>query len=185
MADDKRDIQLLPVTRKEIRIKTEVTKDKPLMIAGGVVVLAIALYIGVALYVSSLESSLSSVNQQLIAIENGRDKKLEKRLLNLNRQLTIIGPLLANHIKWSKGFKIFQSSINPKVRIKSLTVSLLDNKLIFNGSTDSYITVAKQIAAFFSNDTYKDIELGKVTLLKTGEVEFSAEITFDPEKMLK
>lgn len=177
-------IQLLPATRKELKIKRP-SQAKDLIIPGIAILLVLGIYFGLYTYKNSLTDSIMLIDQELIALENTRDKELEKNILVLDQQLAIIGPLISEHVLWSKGIAKLQSLINPRVQIISLNVGTSSEKVTFQAVADSYSTVAKQIAAFFSEESFKDVRLGVVKLLQSDQVDFSVEIIFDRNKLLK
>ncbi|MDP3954081.1 MAG: hypothetical protein Q8Q06_01525 [bacterium] len=171
-------IQLLPATRKEVRIKKPIS-IKGLVFPALILMAVLTAYFGLTFYKNSILNKISSIDQEIISIENDRDKELEKELLAIDKQLATVNSVIANHITWTKGFDRFQSLINPQVQVKSFSANTTIGKITFSAVATNYTTVAKQIAAFFSEETFKKVDVGKIGLLQTDQVEFSAEITFD------
>ena len=182
MSEQQRDIQLLPETRKEIRVKTR-GGNKELIIAVGFFALVMAGYFAIFTYKESRLGALALLDLEFQNVEKARDKELEKNLLSLEQQLQVVNPILAGHIFWTKGLGTFESLINPQVRVKSL--NLTTDKISLQAVAASYIVVARQVAALFSEESFTLVNLGKVSLLQTDELEFSIELTFDKDKLLK
>ncbi len=177
-------IRLLPQTRKKIDVKTP-GQNKLLVFSFLFVMLIFAFYGGLFLYKKSLFSNLNSIEENIVTLEKSRNKSEEQKILDFKEKLKIVTPLINNHIYWSNGFGKFQSLVSPRVQLESINVSVIKAEFNFKAITDSYTTLAKQIAAFYGDDTITDVILGKVASLSTGKLEFSMQINFDVNKLLK
>jgi hypothetical protein len=176
-------LQLLPETRKKIEVRMP-GQNKPLVLSLIFTGIILGLYLGLTFYKNSILSSISRVDEQLTALEKSRDKKLEQKLLNLQRQLSVVGPLINSHTFWSQGFSKIQSLVQPQVRFKSLNADGPGAKIIFQATAANYTVIAKQIAAFYSDDSITDILLNKATTIPNGNIDFTMQLVFDPAKFL-
>ncbi len=176
-------LQLLPETRKKIEV--HVPGQNRLVVLSLVFVLLIAgLYLGLMFYNNSILSSIAQTDEQLAALENSRDKKLEQKLLDLRGQLAVVGPLISSHSFWSQGFTKIQNLVQPQVQFKSISADGTAAKIIFQATAANYTTIAKQIAAFYADDSIADIILNKASSLPTGRVDFTMQLIFNPNKFL-
>lgn len=176
-------LQLLPETRKKIEVRMP-GQNRPLVFGLIFVFLVAGLYLGLMFYKNSLLSSITQVDAELAALEKSRDKKLEQKLLGLKNQLSVIAPLISSHLFWSQGLTKVQSLVQPQVQFKSINVDTSAAKIVFQATAASYTTIAKQIAAFYTDDSITDIVLNKATSLPTGNIDFTMQLIFDPNKFL-
>ncbi|MEX1064192.1 MAG: hypothetical protein WD898_03745 [Candidatus Paceibacterota bacterium] len=175
-------LQLLPETRKKIEVK--VPGQNRLLIMGVIVIVVVlALYFGLTFYKQSLESSIATLDTQLFELERSRDRELETNILNVQQQLSVVNPLLKSHLIWSDAFERIQNLTQPQVQYKSLNAEFNSRTIFINAVAANYTTVARQIAAFYSDDSIVDLDLSEARSLPSG-VDFSIEVTFDPTKFL-
>lgn len=177
------DLQLLPERRKSIEIHTP-GQNKPLVFSIILAVIVGAVYGALYFYKSSLLSTAQSIDNELAALEQRRDKPTEEKLLLLNKKLAVVGPLLSGHVYWSEAFARIQRLTQPQVQFKTLSAGTSDKKLIFKANAPNYMTVARQIAAFLSDGSIADITLDKVATLPSNKVEFNMSMIFDPKTFL-
>jgi hypothetical protein len=176
-------LQLLPETRKKIEVRVP-GQNRPVVLSLVFVLLILGLYLGLMFYNNSILSSLTLADEQLAALEKSRDKKLEQKLLDLKGQLAVVGPLISSHSFWSQGFSKIQSLVQPQVQFKSINAGGGAAKIIFQATAANYTTIAKQIAAFYADDSITDIVLNKASSLPTGRVDFTMQLMFDRSKFL-
>lgn len=181
---DQNGLQLLPQTRRKIDIN--VPGENRLVYVGiTVLVLMLVLVGGLYYYRSGLEDKKTELDAKIVNLEKDRDKKVEQNLLTLNKQLSLISTLLDSHVLWSKAFSKVEGLLQPQVQFLSFSAAVSDNKFEFKALANNYTVVARQIAAFVSDDSIKDIALTNVHVLTTGKLEFSIKLDFDKTKFLK
>ena len=181
---DQGGIQLLPESRRKITIKTP--GENRWMYAGvAALVLVSSIAAGLAYYRSGLEDDLAVFDADLINPEKQRDKKVESNLLTLNKQLTMTSTLLNNHIFWSKALAKIGALTQPQVQFSTFNAMAEEGRFEIKAFTLNYTTLAKQIAAYVSDDSVKDIDLSNVHVLTNGRLEFTVQLTFDKNKFIK
>ena len=181
---DQNGLQLLPETRRKIDIK--VPGENRLIYAGiTILVIMLVLVGGLYFYKNNLESKKTELDAKIISLEKDRDKKAEANLLTLSKQLTLISTLLDSHVVWSKAFSKVEGLLQPQVQFLSFSAAVSDNRFEFKALATNYTVVARQIAAFVSDDSIKDIALTNVHVLTSGKLEFSIKIEFDKTKFIK
>ena len=177
-------LQLLPETRKKIDIR--VPGENRMIVIGSIfLIITLVLITGLYLYKNSLESELSSLDTQIVALEQKRDKKTEQSILVFNKQATLLSKLLNDHVYWTTGFSKIERLVQNQVQFENITTSLADNKVDFKAIAANYTTIARQIAAFASDESIEDVTLSKVNALTNGQLEFSMKISFNKNKFLK
>lgn len=159
-------------------------QNRPLVLGMVFVLLIAGLYFGLMFYKNSVLSSISRIDEQLMALEKSRDKKLEQKLLDLNQQLAVVGPLLSSHIFWSQALTKIQNLTQPQVQAQTLNADSVGKKITLKAVAANYTTIAKQIAAFYTDEAITDIVLNKAQNLTTGRIEFTMQLIFDPNKFL-
>ena len=140
---------------------------------------------GLYFYKNGLEVQKTGLDEQISVLEEQRDKNAEGNLLTLSKQLSLISNLLDSHIVWSKALGKVEGLLQPQVQFLSFAAAVSDNKFEFKALATNYTVVARQIAAFVSDDSIKDVALTNVHVLTTGKLEFSIKIEFDKTKFLK
>ena len=159
-------------------------RNRSLILSFVVLALVVGLYFSLLEYKQLVLSTLTSIDGQLLDLEKSRDQQLEKQLLDLNKQLVVINPLISSHLFWSDAFIKIQSLVQPQVQFKSVKTDAIGKKIQINAFAANYTTVARQIASFYTLDSVTDITLSKVQSLTTGQVELAMQLFFDPNRLL-
>ncbi len=181
---DQNGLQLLPETRRKIEIN--IPGENRLIYAGTtVLVLILVLVIGLYFYRDALRTKRDVLDSSIVNLEKGRDKKVEANLLTLSKQLSLISTLLDSHVIWSRALGKVENLLQPQVQFLSFSAAVSDNRFEFKALANNYTVVARQIAAFVSDDSIKDITLTNVHILTSGKLEFSIKLDFDKNKFLK
>ena len=181
---DQNGLQLLPETRRKIEVKVP-GENRLIHIGTAVLVLTFVLIGVLYFYKSGLENTKTGLDAEIINLEKDRDKKVEANLLTLSKQLSLISTLLDSHVVWSKALSKIEGLLQPQVQFLSFSAAISDNRFEFKALANNYTVVARQIAAFVSDDSIKDISLTNVHVLTTGKLEFSLKLEFDKNKFLK
>jgi len=181
---DQNGLQLLPETRRKIEVKVP-GENRLINMGIAVLVLMLVLVGGLYFYKITLEDRKTGLDTQIVNLEKERDKKVEANLLTLSKQLSLISTLLDSHIVWSKALSKVEGLLQPQVQFLSFSAAVSDNRFEFKALATNYTVVARQIAAFVSDDSIKDVALTNVHVLTTGKLEFSIKIEFDKTKFLK
>ena len=176
-------LQLLPETRKKIEVK--IPGENKMITTGSVLFAVIIILVGgLYFYKNSLENKLAALDLEIATLEQQRNKQAEQNLLVFNKQVSMLSDLLNKHAYWTTAFSKIEGLTQNQVQFNSITASLADNKIDFKAVAANYTTVARQIAAFLSDESIKDINLNKVNTLTNGRLEFTMQIMFDRSKFL-
>ena len=181
---DRGGLQLLPETRKRIDIKIP-GENRLISIGITLLVLVAVLYGGLWWYSESLTTRIGDADTQILALEKQRNKEAEQNLITLSKQIDITNQILNKHAYWSAGLSRIESALQNNVQFKSFSAVSGEEGFQIRALSDTYATLAKQIAAFIADDAIKDITLDGVNTLTSGKLDFNAKITFDKAKFLK
>lgn len=183
MTDQKGGLQLLPETRRRIDIKVP-GENRFVFIGTAILTVTLILFLGIKLYNSSLINKIASIDNDLANLEKQRDKTSEASLLLLDKQLSLISTLLNNHIYWSQGLAKIEGLLQNQIQFETLAASTIDNKFTFKALAANYTVVARQIAAFISDESIKDTSLNSVNTLTNGKLEFNMKLDLNRPKFL-
>ncbi len=139
---------------------------------------------GLYYYKSTQETKQADLDAQILNLEKSRDKKVEANLLTLSKQLSLISGLLNSHVIWSKALGKVESLLQPQVQFETFSGTVADSRFEFKALAANYTVVARQIAAFVSDDSITDLALNNVHVLATGKAEFSVKLLFNKTKFL-
>ena len=181
---DQGGIQLLPESRRKITIKTP-GENRWIYAGVTALVLVSSIAAGLAYYRGGLEDQVAGLDNNLTNLEKQRDKKVEANLLILSQQLSMTTTLLNNHVFWSKALAKVEALTQPQVQFSTFNALAEEGRFEIKAFTLNYTVLAKQIAAYVSDDSIKDIDLSNVHVLTNGRLEFTIRITFDKNKFIK
>ena len=181
---EKGGLQLLPETRKSIEVKIP-GENRLLFVSLAVIILVALSGIGLRLYNNTLNKKLVDLDEQIKATEERRNKEAEQKLIIFHKQLTLIAPLLKDHVRWSQGLATIANTLQSQIQFESFSASLNERRLIFKAKTNSYSTIAKQIASFVHHDNISDVTLDSVTSRTDGTLQFNMTVSFEREKFLE
>ncbi|HXK40757.1 MAG: hypothetical protein A3G03_01765 [Candidatus Taylorbacteria bacterium RIFCSPLOWO2_12_FULL_44_15c] len=177
-------LQLLPETRKKIEIITP-GENRLLIIGAAVLAIVAVLAGGLYFYKNSLENKLVSLDAEIAALEQKRNRQAEQNILVFNKQLSMLSDLLNKHSYWTTAFSKIEGLTQSQIQFDSLTATMADNRVDFKATAANYTTIARQIAAFLSDESITDINLSKVNTLTNGRLEFTMQIYFNRSKFLQ
>ena len=181
---EKGGLQLLPETRKRTEIKIP-GENRMLYIGSVFVAIVLVTYGAFSFQTTNLEKKIAASDEQLMELEGQRNKQEEKALLTISKQLNTTAQIVKSHVFWSTGLEKMEAAVLPNVQFRSFSALIGDDSIRMRVVADNYVTVAKQLAAFVSDDSIKDVSLEGVNVLTTGKLDFSAKIVFDKSKFLK
>lgn len=181
---EKGGLQLLPENRKSINVI--IPGENRLIYIGVALIVLVSIVAGVLwLYSNSLGNQITADDTQLVTLEKQRDPKAEQNLITLSKQISITSDILKNHIYWSIGLSKLESALQNNIQFKSLSANLGEDKINIRALSDSYTTIARQLAAFVADDSIQDVTLDSVNTLTSGKLDFNTRVTFDETKFLK
>lgn len=182
MADSNGGLQLLPETRRKIDVYIP-GQNRWLALGLGWVILVVLVWGGLWFYRHAVEGKIADADRALKQIDDSRQPADEAKLLQLKAAITAAKPVLAGHVVWSTALARVQGLVLPAVQFDNLSAKLDKQEYNFKAFASSFVTVAKQIAAFYSDDAITNLEIGRLTARPDGKVEFTAKLTLDLNKI--
>ncbi len=175
--------QLLPGTKKRLGIK--IPGENRFLYIGSVVLGAVVVAtFWLNFEAKSFEEQIKMLDEQILSLDQSRNKQAEQNIKLVDRQLTLTSQLLNEHIYFSKAISRLESLMQDKVQIESLSVKS-GGELSFSGFAISYTIIARQIAAFLAEDSILDIQLGEMNPQTDGKLKFNMQIDFDKIKLIQ
>lgn len=183
---DRGGIQLLSDTRRHIDIN--VPGENRLLYWGiGCLIVVGTIFAGLTVYAQRLEGDITDLDGRL-ASQNQERQQFESASANMaafSKQSSLAGNLISGHLFWSKAFSKLQSISQPQLQMSSFSASAAKKEMVIAARAPNYTTIARQIAAFVSDDSIKDITLTNAKASNLGGLEFGIKIEFDEAKLLK
>ncbi len=177
-------VQLLQETQRRPTLASY-TSGNSYFYAGviiGIVVIVVGAILGS--YKANLNDQIATLDGQLKASEDSRNKDQEKELANLAKQSGIMKSMLSSKLYWTQAFGYLEKMIQPEVHMTTLEADVAKGTITFQATTSTYSSVARQIAAFTSGTGVADVAVDSVKTTAKGDVEFIGHLTIDPKTLL-
>ena len=150
----------------------------PLYAALAVFIVVVAGYGGLFL----VSRAQTQTRQQLIEQIKTKQEDLRPRVLDeifsFDERLKRIGAALSQHPIPSVIFTFLEETSHPRARFSNVNFSQDTMRLTMTGETESYATLARQIAFFESDINVTRLEFGGLTRNQDGSVRFTVTIAF-------
>lgn len=186
--EKEKEISLIPTDYKGEKVGLAPISSKIGILVVVLLILSLLAYGGLTFYNKSLNSQLKEVKDQVAELEKQRDKDFEKEIESLNRALKNLKTALENHYYWSNLFSKLSELTVPLVSFSGFAGQLTENNLVnvvLSGKTAGYTYLAKQMTSFSQDKLVSGIKVLGITLGTKGGVEFSLDINFLKDILLK
>lgn len=180
---DREGLQLLPGTKKRLGIKVP-GENKFLYIGSAILGAVIVTSFWLNFSNNALRNEIKSLDDQLVALDQKRNKQSESNIRLIQRQLALTSELIDEHLYFSEAILKLSSLTQENIQVEDLSVEST-GKLVFAGFALNYTTIAKQMAAFLADDSVIDMTLGRMESQTDGTIKFGMEVEFDKVKMLQ
>lgn len=148
----------------------------------GIIVLVMSAIMGS--YRASLTDSINTLDGQMTAGEQARNKDNEQRVIAASQQSKVMKRLLANKRYWSQALQRMQQMMQSSVTLTRLDAVADKGTIGFQATADSYASVARQLAAFAAATGVNDITISTIKTTTRGTVEFNGTLLIDTKTML-
>lgn len=177
-------VQLLPETQRRPTLASYTSGNGYFYMAlviGAFVIIAGAIF---SSYKANLNDQVNTLDGQLQATEDSRNKSQEEMLVAAAKQSSLMRQLLASKLYWSQALGYMEQMTQSSVTLHRLDASATKGTITINGTASSYAAVAQQLAAFVAGTGVRDITLKSVKTVPQGGVEFDGELQIDTKVML-
>jgi hypothetical protein len=177
-------VQLLPETQRRPTLASYTSGNSffyGAVVLGAVIVVVSAILGG---YKANLRDKISALDGTMATSEKARNKDQEQQLLAASKQSSIIGDLLKSKLYWTQALARMEQMTQSSVSLTSLQADASHGTIAFRATTDSYASVARQIAAFVAATGIQDISVASIKTTPQGKVEFDGTLTIDAKALL-
>jgi hypothetical protein len=181
------DINLIPREYRERKQGLKGLFSKTTIIALAVLILSLLFYGGLLFYKKNLNKNLEAINQEIFELEQKRDPKTEKAMVDLDKRINILKTLFENHVYWSNLFEKIQELIITQAYFTGAKVEVSENtaKFIADGGTSTYTNLARQIKSFQEEPTVNSVKVSGIALDEKLGIKFNITVEFLKKILLK
>jgi len=148
------------------------------------VVIAIATvlgYFGLVQFEKKANKELGDVNEAIAKKETPAVKTLEAQILSTQKKINDFSALLSAHIWGSNAFKQLEALCHPRVLFTKFDLNRETSSAILSGQADSFEVLGQQIQIFEKGKFISKVDLQKVSMTREGIIEFTINITVNPQ----
>ena len=145
--------------------------------------LFLSLIVSYFILTSLLQKSETLSSNLTETISRGKTSEiisLEKEALNYQKKIQNFFPLLENHKFPSKFFEFFEANTHPRVFFSKISLNSQASLADITGQTDSFFTLGQQLLVFEKRTEVVTLNLAKVSIGQTGKIEFTLNLSFNP-----
>jgi len=129
--------------------------------------------------VSTAQSEVKEIKEQIIKIEKDRDEILQKETLTLVNKIKYFPELLEVHKINSNFLKILENLTHPEVWLTKLTLNNKNSQVQLIGQTANLEVLGQQMQIFWQNENIKELKLTQIFFEKDGKVNFTLNFIAD------
>lgn len=144
------------------------------------VISAVASYFVLNNLSTKTESDVTNLNQQIKALSNSPEGKLESKLQAEQRKINDFSSLVNGYRYSSQIFPFIESLAHPQVTFSDFSADIEDGTLELSGTADSFQTVAQQLMIFQQSKLVKSAEVSDVSLGTAGQIPFTFDLVLNP-----
>jgi Tfp pilus assembly protein PilN len=181
------DINLIPREYRERKLGIKAIISKTTIIALAVLILSLFFYGGLLFYKKNLVNNLEVINQEILELEQKRNPKTEKAMVDLDKRINVLKKLFENHLYWSNLFEEIEKLIIPEAYFMGAEIKLSGDALKFNssGGTTSYTNLARQILSFQEEPLISSVKVSDIALDEKMGIKFSVSVNFFKKILLE
>jgi len=150
------------------------------------VILAILLFSSYIYFSFSINNLKEKIQETEKAIKKTpSEQALEKDILLKEKRINIFADLISQHRKPENIFSFLEKTTHPKVVFSEFSFDSSKNTVKLTGNAKSFISLGQQILLFQKEKNIKRINLSEVSIGELEGVDFSLELTFEPQFFLQ
>jgi Tfp pilus assembly protein PilN len=108
-------------------------------------------------------------------------REMENKLSSSEKKIQDFSKILSDHLFVSEVFSLLQRTCHPKLSYNQFELIPEENKLSLSGRTDDFLILGQQVLLLKEESMVKDVDLSKISITKKGKVEFTFDISLNPE----
>lgn len=125
--------------------------------------------------------TLQNIEDIISQKETSEAKALKKKIFGYQEKIEVVASLLTSHQLSRNFFTRLEDLSCPKVFFSNLDLDVGKSQVSLSGQTESFEALGQQLLIFKKGEFIKDVNLTKVSIGKEGEIEFTIELSFDPQ----
>lgn len=156
-----------------------------LSFSGGILLLAIITYLGIAFgYDPHIQSEITNTQTQITALNQSISPSDQKNLINFYSQISNLQTLLKNHVLTSQFFSWLEKNTESNVYYQSFALNS-GYKVTATGYATNEADVNQQISIFENSPEVQSVSVSNVSVApNTGGWNFSLLLTLSPSLFL-
>ncbi|MCJ7786741.1 hypothetical protein MUP06_00800 [Patescibacteria group bacterium] len=119
--------------------------------------------------------------EDIISQKETSAKALKEKIFGYQEKIEVVASLLTSHQLSRNFFTRLEDLSCPKVFFSNLDLDVGKSQVSLSGQTESFEALGQQLLIFKKGEFIKDVNLTKVSIGKEGEIEFTIELSFDPQ----
>ncbi|MDO8504186.1 MAG: hypothetical protein Q7S60_05935 [bacterium] len=131
-------------------------------------------------FIKNADISLKNLEETLTKEKTSQEIDLEKSIIFWQIKIRDFSQLLERHVYPSNFFDFISKIAHPKTWFQQVALDLKESKVAIQGSTESFTTLGQQLFILEQEPSIKDFTLSSLLIGKKGKVDFSLNITLDP-----
>jgi len=181
------DINLIPREYRERKRGIKAVFSKATIIILAVVIFSLLFYGGLLFYKNNLVKNLKVITNEIYVLEQKRDPKTEKAMVELEKRIQLLKTLFENHIYWSKLLDKLQELTIPQVYFTGANLTLAQDTVTFvtDGGTSSYTNLARQILTFQEDALVNKVQISSIGLDEKLGIKFGITVNFFKKALLE
>ncbi|MFA6365320.1 MAG: hypothetical protein WCW78_02880 [Candidatus Paceibacterota bacterium] len=158
-----------------------------LMIFSGVLfAFSIFIFFGIRFgYTGYLDNQSTQIDQQLETLAKKINETDQEKFIGFYSQIVNLRMVLEKHLYISNVFKILEKYTIQPVVFKDASFDTVSNAIQVNGSTDSFNSLAQQMAILGKAPEITRVSLDTISLQLSGGVNFLIKLQVQPAFLLK
>jgi len=125
------------------------------------------------------ENYLQNLEEQIFKEKTLEIIALEKEVLAYQRKIKDFAEILDQHKLSSKFFEFLERKTYPKISLSKLNLNPQTLEVTLSGLANNFSSLGYQLQILEKEALVKKINLSKISIAKTGEIEFTLELNLD------
>jgi len=151
-------------------------------------------YLSLILFIFSLATSffldycqkknfdiLEEIEMILIKEKTKEEIRIEQKMLGVKKKIEDFSFLLSSHKKNTNFFKFLEKTTHPRILFHDLILETEEGKVNLSGKTENLKILGQQLLIFNREQFIEKAELLNTKIGKEGGIEFSIELSLNPE----
>ncbi len=146
-----------------------------------VLVISIVVFLTLNYSLNKSRKTLEDLNEALVKQETATNLALEREVLDYREKIGDFSDLIETHVETSKVFEMVETNCHPRVTFSFFSLNSQENMLVLTGNTQNFENLGQQFLIFRGENLVKKTLIEKITISKTGQIDFTLALTLSPQ----